>query len=73
MKNKRLFFDIEVSPNIMTSWRAGYKLNVPYQNIIKERKIICISYKWEGEKKVYHFEWDNDKDDKSMLKDFCKT
>lgn len=72
MKNKRLFFDIEVSPNIMTSWRAGYKLNVPYQNIIKERKIICISYKWEGEKKVYHFEWDKDKDDKNMLKDFCK-
>jgi hypothetical protein len=69
----RLFFDIEVSPNIVTSWRAGYKLDIPYQNIIEERRIICISYKWEGEDEVHHFEWDKNKGDKKMLQQFCKV
>ena len=48
----RLFFDIETSPNIGFFWQSGYKLQVPYTNIIKERAIICICYKWENDKKV---------------------
>ena len=40
---KRLFFDIETSPNIGYFWRAGYKLNIGADNIIEERKIICIT------------------------------
>jgi predicted PolB exonuclease-like 3'-5' exonuclease len=69
-KKKRLFFDIETSPNIGFFWSAGYKLNVPYDNIIKERAIICICYKWEGEDKVYSLQWDKDQNDKIMLEQF---
>jgi DNA polymerase elongation subunit (family B) len=67
---KRLFFDIETSPNIGFFWQAGYKLNVPYSNIIKERAIICICYKWEGEDKVYSLNWDDNQCDKAMLEKF---
>ena len=72
-KKKRLFFDIETSPNIGFFWSAGYKLNVPYSNIIKERAIICICYKWAGEDKVYSLTWDNNQDDKKMLEKFIEV
>jgi len=71
MKRKRLIYDIETSPNIGFFWQPGYKLNIGYQNIIKERAIICISYKWEG-KKVQHLTWDKNQSDEKMLKEFCK-
>lgn len=70
IKRKRLFFDIETSPNIGFFWSAGYKLNVPYTNIIKERAIICICYKWEDEDKLYSLTWDEDQDDRAMLEKF---
>jgi predicted PolB exonuclease-like 3'-5' exonuclease len=70
-KIKRLFFDLEVSPNVALCWSAGYKISIPYENIIKERAIICACWKWEGEKRVYSLEWDNG-DDKKLLKEFCK-
>lgn len=70
LNKKRLFFDIETSPNIGFFWQSGYKLNVPYSNIIKERAIICICYKWEDDDKVYSLNWDKDQDDKSMLEKF---
>lgn len=70
-KFKRLYFDLEVSPNIMFSWSAGYKLNLPFENIIQERAIICICYKWEHENKVHSLEWKKG-DDKKLLQDFIK-
>jgi DNA polymerase elongation subunit (family B) len=70
LKLKRLFFDIETSPNIGLFWTAGYKQNISHENIIKERAIICICYKWEGDNKVYSLTWDNDQDDKKMLEKF---
>ena len=69
-KIKRLFFDIETSPNIVYSWRIGYNLSITPDNIIDERKIICISYKWEDEDKIYTLTWDKDQCDKQMLIDF---
>lgn len=54
---KRLFYDIETSPNIGFFWQSGYKLNIPPENIIKERAIICICWKWEGQKVVHSVEW----------------
>lgn len=72
LKKKRLFFDIETSPNIGFFWSAGYRINVPYQNIIKERSIICIGYKWEDEDKVNSFTWDANQDDKEMLISFME-
>ena len=69
---KRLFFDIETSPMIVYSWRTGYKLNIPTENIIQDWKIICISYKWEHENKVRNLTWDKNQCDKKMLQKFVK-
>jgi len=71
-KRKRLYFDIETSPNIGLFWSAGYKQNIDYNNIIKERAIICICYKWEDDKKVHSLTWDKDQDDKILLEEFIK-
>jgi uncharacterized protein YprB with RNaseH-like and TPR domain len=70
---KRLFFDIETSPNIGLFFAAGYKKNIGYESIIKERAIICICYKWEDSKEVYSLQWDNNQCDKAMLKEFVKV
>lgn len=66
---KRLYFDCEVSPNIVYTWNVGYDLKIDYTNIIQERAIICISYKWEGDSKTHTIKWKNG-DDKQLVKDF---
>jgi len=66
---KRLFFDVETSPNVVLSWRAGYKINIPHENILKERALICICWKWQDEKRVHSLEW-NEGDDKAMVEAF---
>jgi DNA polymerase elongation subunit (family B) len=70
-KFKRLFFDIETSPNLVFSWNVGYDVRIDYDNIIQERAIICICYKFEGNDKVYHLTW-NKGDDKKMLQKFAE-
>lgn len=70
---KRLFFDIETSPNIVYSWRIGYNLSITPDNIIDERKIICISYKWENEDQIHSLKWDENQCDRQMLIDFVKV
>lgn len=72
-KRRRLFFDIETSPNIGLFWEAGYKKNITTDNIIRERAIICICYKWEDEKEVYALQWDAKQNDKTMLEKFVKV
>ena len=67
---KRLFWDIETSPNVMFSWRSGYKINLEPHMIINERQVICICWKWEGQKKVYSLSWD-DGDDVSLIRSFA--
>lgn len=69
---KRLYLDCETSPNVGLFWSAGYKLNIPYENIIKERAIICICYKWGHEKKTHSLTWDSKQNDKKMLEKFIK-
>ena len=69
---KRLFWDIETSPNVVLTWRCGYKQTIQPHQLIKERAIICICYKWEGNKKVYSLQWDNG-DDTNMLREFSKV
>jgi predicted PolB exonuclease-like 3'-5' exonuclease len=73
MKRKRLYFDLESSPNIGLFWSSGYKQNIDYQNIIKERSIICICYKWEDEKQVHSLSWDKNQSDKKLLQEFIKV
>lgn len=72
-KRRRLFFDIETSPNIGTFWQAGYKKTISPEDIIKERAIICICYKWEDEKQVSFVHWDNKQNDKRLLQEFIKV
>jgi hypothetical protein len=67
---RRLFYDIEVSPNIGLFWRTGYKINLSPENIVKERAIICIAWEWEDEDETHALWWDKRQDDKKMLKDF---
>lgn len=71
-KFKRLFYDIETSPNLVFSWNVGNKISIGYDNIVQERAIICICYKWEGESKVYSLTWTKG-DDKKMLQKFVKV
>lgn len=68
---KRLFYDIEVSPNVGFFWQSGHQISVGYDSIIKEREIICICYKWEGRKTVHSITWDEKQSDKSLLKKFA--
>ena len=46
---KRLFYDIETSFNTIADFSCGWNKTIRPNQIIKERQIICISYKWEGE------------------------
>jgi predicted PolB exonuclease-like 3'-5' exonuclease len=66
---KRLFWDIETSPNRLWSWRVGRKISLGPDVIDKERNIICICYKWQHQRKVHHLKWDF-WDDKKMVEDF---
>lgn len=70
---KVLLYDIETSYNIVSTWRAGYKINIPHYSIIKERAIICVSYKWLGEDEVYTITWDKDQCDKFLLEQFIEV
>jgi DNA polymerase elongation subunit (family B) len=69
---KRIFFDIETSPNVVLSWRTGYNLNIGPENILKERAIICICWKFEDEDEIHSLTWDKKHSDKAMLKAFIK-
>jgi len=69
---KRLFFDIETTPNVVYTWRAGYNITVSPESIIKERKIISIHWKWQGENKVHNLSWDKNQEDKKMLAKFIE-
>ena len=68
---KVLSYDIETSYNIVKAWKAGYNLVITYKDIIKERGIICISYKWLGGK-VQHLTWDKNQCDKEMIRKFVR-
>jgi len=72
-KRKRLYFDIEVSANVGLFWQSGYKLQIGTENIIKERAVICICYKWEEAKDVYYLNWDRKQCDKKLLQEFIEV
>jgi len=70
---KVLIYDIETSYNIVKSWRVGYNLNINPQDILHERKIICISYKWSNENQIYNLSWDKNQCDKFMIEQFIEV
>lgn len=67
---KLLFFDLEVSPNTVFSWNVGRKISIGPENIIDERKILCVCWKFEGNDKIYSLEW-NKGCDKELVKKFA--
>lgn len=71
-KIRRLIVDIETSPDVVFSWTTGWKLMIPATNIIQERAIIAIGFKWHGEKETHCLTWNKGKD-KQMLKKFAKV
>lgn len=72
MKRRRLLFDIETSLGKFYAHRCGYNINLLHHQIIEEPKIICISYKWHGQSKVYCLDWGKKRCDKELLKKFIK-
>lgn len=69
LKPKRLFYDIETSYNIVKAWRVGYNLSITPEDIIHERAIITIAYKWEEDEEVTVLTW-NKGCDKDLVKQF---
>src|SRR3972149_7901725 len=49
-KPKILFWDLETSPNVVTSWGLFVGGMLSPNNIVQERTIICGSWKWAGRK-----------------------
>ena len=72
-KIRRLFLDIESSPNTVLTWRIGYKINLDHSNLLNERAIICVCYKWSDESKVHYLHWDKNQSDKAMLVEVAKV
>jgi len=69
---KRLFADIETSFVYAPVWRCGEQYISP-MNIKGEVRIICISYKWQYENEVHTLTWDENQNDKELLKKFIKV
>lgn len=69
---KRLFFDIETSYNVVSVWNIGREISISHDNLLKERAVICVSYKWADDPKVYSLVWKNG-EDKQLIKNFIKV
>lgn len=69
---KRLFFDIETSYYLVPTFQF-WKVNINTDNIIRDKKIICICYKWQYEDKVHRLVWDKEQDDTKLIKDFIQV
>ena len=69
---RRLYFDLEVSPDVVLSWRTGSKLFIGPDAIVRERAIICACWTWNDEDKIHSLQWDNG-DDKQLVIDLAKV
>ena len=72
-EGKILIYDLETSPNIGWFWRAGFKQNINTNQILQERAIICVSYKWLGEDTVYNLNWDSNQCDRFLIEQFVEV
>lgn len=50
-----LFYDLETSHNLVASFDIYFFKGgqIPFENILKERFVICAAWKWLGEKQVH--------------------
>ncbi len=67
----RLYWDIETTPNIGYFWKSGFRERISPEAILEERRIICISYKFEHEE-VKTITWNNGCD-KKLVENFVKV
>lgn len=83
---KLAFHDIETSPPLVYTYPLGSNITVPAANIVVDKKITSIGYKFHGEKTVTLLEWDwlgplvihpdhveGGGDDKQLLRDYSKV
>lgn len=73
---RRLFLDIETSPNKGYFWAAGYKINISPDNISEERKIITAAWKWQGSSKIHSADYGKNQDDRKVVEtmiDVCNS
>ena len=72
IKNKKepaiLFWDIEVSPMVATTWRVGRNINLTIDNILEDWYMICACWKWAGKSKVHAVTMTAPGDDYEMIK-----
>lgn len=74
IRAKVLTVDIETAPNIGVFFRTGQNQNIDHKQIIQERFIISVSWKWINDSKVYHLDCGlNRQDDYRLLKKFQKV
>lgn len=74
-KPRVLLVDVETKPVKVWAWRTG-KQYVNHSNIVEGEKfdIICICYKFAGEKTVKSLDWGNDKQDsRKMIEKFGRV
>lgn len=71
LKGKLLFWDVETSFIHVVTHYIGSKVSINSSQVIKDKRIICISYMAEGWKKARTLYWDKNQDDKQLLKEFC--
>lgn len=59
-KSNILFWDIEVTPMIVTSWSL-FKPFLSYENVLQDWYMICAAWKWQGSNKINSVSLLNDK------------
>ncbi|TAL62082.1 MAG: hypothetical protein EPN88_13775 [Bacteroidetes bacterium] len=72
---KILFFDVETCPVLAWVWRTGNKISISHDQIKKGQRfnIICICWKWSGQKEVKSLDWGIKKQDSTkMIEEFTK-
>lgn len=56
---RTLIYDLELKPNVVSSWQL-FNVNIGISQIIEPAGIICFAYRWVGEKKTkFLSEWDD--------------
>jgi len=80
-KSKILIFDLETSFNVLYTFGLTHNDYIPPENIVQERYIFCVSYKWFGESKIHTISILDDKkrfkkdiaDDTYVVNEFYKV
>ena len=72
-KLKKLFIDIEVSPNLVLSWRTGFNINLAHDSVYKERTILTAAYAFD-DKPVVGLTWNPKTEScKAVVKEMIKV